>query len=493
MLTLTQAQVDAVDYLTPEEKQELDQHLIALADRIPACDYRTAPDWFHEGQRRLWESTALDTVASAGSQGGKTASEAPWLLREIQRCAPLIRRHNGGKFLYAGPTLTLMSAQAIPQFKELFEEQEQLGTLVLSPKPKFTFSKAGLLKIFGFCDVGPVTVHFAYTNDSSNLESMTAFAGVWDEAGQKENRLSSYGAFNRRLKLARTATFDDVLEYAPDWWVQTYYADEGGAATFGRRLWGTTPYEWNWFKNEVYDRAEKKQDGFTLVNWPSWNNPRVSEAECEKEKTLIPLWQWLMMYLGLYTKPAGVIYDTFDCELDTCDDFPVPTDWPIYPGVDFGSVNLGGVLVTFKPTQPEVLYVIHCYHAGRQRTYKDHIDGICGGYTVRVGCGGNKHGEDDSREAFRSKGLPLDEPPVNEVKVGIACVYEQVKPHRLMFFRSAAAAVIVDMQNYSRKLGPDGEPTEEIDEKSKWHLMDALRYIISKLRPNRKKRQWNFS
>jgi cytochrome c556 len=451
------------------------------------ADYRTAPTWFHEGQRRLWQSQAIDTVACAGTQGGKTACEAPWLLREIQRCAPLIRmlhEETGttAKFIYAGPTLELLKAQAIPSFKELFQEQERLGTLIEGNKPVFRFSKAGLKNLLGF-DACPVTVHFAYTKDSSNLESMTALAGVWDEAGQKENKRESYGAYNRRLKVARSTSFDAVLKYAPQWWIERFYDAETGDATFGRRLWGTTPYEWNWFKSEVYERAQSGHDGFALYNWPSWMSPRVSEDECRRELSRIPLWQWEMMYLGLFTKPAGVIYDTFDYDIDTCEPFAVPPHWLIWPGVDFGDINLCGVLLTEDPDS-KCLYLIREYLEG-SRTYPEWVAGVKGGYRVRVGAGGS-HQEGGWREAFRANGLPLDEPPINAVAVGIASVYEQIKTHNLIVFRSCRNT-IDQIQSYSRPVGPDGLPMEGIDKKSLGHYVDALRYIVSKLRPHRRK------
>jgi cytochrome c556 len=467
--------------------------LLTTQEPTPALDLRRpfgkfaegGSEAMHEGQLRLWDSAASDPIACAGTQGGKTNAESPWLLREIQRCAPLIRQQGSGKFIYAGPTLTLLKQQAIPSFKELFQEVEGLGRLIEGSKPYFRFSKEGLQKVLGFSDC-PVTVHFAYTNDSSNLESMTACAGVWDEAGQKDNKYESYGAYNRRLKVARSTTFESVLKFAPQWWIDWYYADEGGGARFGRRMWGTTPYEWNWFKTEVVDKAGEGApgpEGFELFNWPSWRNPRVSEASCNDELTNgMPLWQWQMMYLGIFTKPAGVIYDTFTFENNTCADFPVPAHWKKWPGVDFGSAHMGAVIVTENP-ETKVLFAIQETLAGN-KTFAEHVTEIRkGGYALQVGAGGS-HQEEGWREAFRTNGLPLDEPPVNDVKVGIGCVYGEVKTCSFVVFRSCKG-LIAEFGVYSRVLDADGQPTEEIAHKSRYHRLDAVRYIVSKLRPSK--------
>ena len=449
-------------------------------DTLPT-DYRVPPPWFHVGQQTVWDCDALDIVACAGTQGGKTSSEAPWLLREIQRCAPLIKSLGSGKFIYAGPTLELLKAQAIPAFRELFQEQEQLGRLIEGNKPVFRFSEAGLKKLLGDASC-PVTVHFAYTKDSSNLESMTALAGVWDEAGQKDNKQESYGAYNRRLKVARSATFASVWEDAPAWWKEWYGEPEGQSATFGRRLWGTTPYEWGWFKTEVVDRAIKNEAGFAFQNWPSWMNPRVSEAECRSELDKgMALWRWLMMYEGQFERPAGLIYDTFTYDLNTVQDFTVSPVWKKRPGGDFGLVNMGGVVVAEDP-QSRTLYVVHEYHGGN-KTFAEHAKGIRGDYALAPGAGGS-HQEGGWREAFRQQGIAFDEPPVNDVEVQIGCVYGEIKTRSLVIFRSCTR-LIGEIQSYSRELGKDGEPTDVIKDKAHYHLLDALRYIITKLRPPR--------
>ncbi len=471
----------------------MDALLKALSPEIePEIDARVPPDWFHAGQMSVWDCRAIDTVACAGTQGGKTACEAPWLLREIQRCAPVIKSLKSGKFIYAGPTLELLKAQAIPSFRELFQDELKLGRLIEGNKPYFKFSKSGLMRLLGFSDC-PVTVTFAYTKDSSNLESMTAAAGVWDEAGQKENKYASYGAYNRRLKVARSTTFASVVNDAPEWWKHRYFDAEGPEATFGRRLWGTTPYEWGWFKNEVIDRAEKPnpddRQGFDLKNWPSWMNSRVSEAECRKELDLgMPVWKWTRMYLGRFTRPAGIVYDTFDHERDTCNAFVIPNHWKIYPGVDFGSANTGAVLVAEDPASL-TLYVISEYREGN-KSFAEHAAGIRGKHPLQPGAGGS-HQEEGWREAFRKNGLALNEPPENAVAVQIGCVYGEIKAHSLQIFRSCKG-LIADVQNYSYVLGDDGNATDEIDNDAIYHLHSALRYVITRLRPPKKKRKGRF-
>jgi hypothetical protein len=373
-----------------------------------------------------------------------------------------------------------MAAQAIPTFKRAFETREKLGKLISGNKPEFRFSEEGCLKILGF--KAELKVVFAYANDSSNLESATAICGVWDEAGQKENKQESYEAFDRRLAAARSTRFEDVLEFAPQWWIERFYNVEGPEARFGRRLWGTTPYTWNWFKNLIYNRAEKKEDGFELCNWPSWLSPRVDEAVCKAKQAVMPMWRWLMMYMGQYTRPAGAIYDTFDYDRDTCKDFDIPPNWKVYPGVDFGLANVAGVLVAEDP-ETKTLYLIREYHAGCSRTIPDHIGDIVGPYKSQLlpGAAGS-HQESDNRSAYGSQGLILNEPPANSVDVQIQAVYAQIKAHNLQIFRSCQN-IIEDFQHYAYETDEAGNPTDKIEDKSTWHRLDACRYVVSMLRP----------
>jgi len=402
---------------------------------------------------RVWESSAQRIVACAGTQGGKTAIEAPWLLRELARCAPLIYEQGFGRAIYGGPTMTLMGKQAIPDFKRHFL---RFGEFVGSPSPVFKFHRQGLLEVFGFTHA-EVTVNFAYMNDSSNLESLTACCAVVDEVGQKEAKRESNEALSRRLLKARTAGY-------------------------GRCLYGTTPYTWDWFKDDLVDK--NGQHGIEVINWPSWMNPTVSEEVCRAELAAgMPLWKWEMMYLGMFTRPAGLIYDCFDPIRNVCERFPIPPDWKVYPGGDFGNNNTAFVLVAESPSG--VLYPCFEYLSPEARTVDENTAAVkASGYSLRPGAAGS-HQEEGWREAYRKSGLMLDEPPYSgpgSVEVQIQCVYEALKTENLIIPRDMVG-LLGEISSYSRELDDHNNPTERIANKATYHRLDALRSIVTKLRP----------
>lgn len=450
-----------------------------------------APEWFHQGQWRAWLSRALELVITAGNQGGKTAVLAPLMLREIQRCAPLIRKMKRGNFLYVGPTLQLLEAQAIPHFTELFEETHQLGKMISGGRPKFRFSPEGSKKLLGF--VAPIKVQFAYANDSSNLESVTALAGCWDEAGQKENKQESYEAYNRRLGIARATTFEQMHEWLTeqkllgefDWWIKAFYDIEGPKATFGRRFWATTPYEWNWFKTLVYDAAEKaKAKGdpkWELLNFETWMNPMHSEAECRSHLDGMPEWRWKMMYEGLYTKPAGLVFDCFDDRNILEDGWAVPDGWKRWIGLDFGDINTAAVVLVEDPESGDLALIAE-YHPGYALTYAEHVAKIKGLAKCTPDGAGGSHQEDGWREAFRKNGLPIGEPPNVGVPVQFGCVYEQLKTKKLRVMRSCTKT-IGQFNSFSHPLDDNQEPMDGYVDEKLMHMMAAVRYIVTKLRP----------
>ena len=69
------------------------------------------------------------------------------------------------------------------------------------------------------------------------------------------------------------------------------------------------------------------------------------------------------------------------------------------------------------------------------------------------------------------------EPPVHDVESGIDAVIELLRTFRLFVF-DTCDGTLDELGSYRRKLDNDGQVTDEIEGKSKYHYLDALRYVV---------------
>jgi len=282
----------------------------------------------HAGQESWWGSDWLDNAAVAGHQSGKTVMEPRLVLRDLQRCAPLVYFFGECRYIYAGPTFPLMEQQAFGYFTDLFVEELGLGRFYASGKPKFVFSEEGAQRLFGFVPRRAI-VHFAYAHDSNNIESMRAIGAVCDETGQTEFKQQSYKAIDRRLTIARG--FNRPGPAREEMW--RAWEGAGGRRhewLFGRRHVASTPYERNWFKHVIYDKAldprsfareaqlARRQNGtmegtYMLHNWPTWITGLTTEKyersriDNGKSDSLTPD-EFVMFIEGRYAKPTGAVF-----------------------------------------------------------------------------------------------------------------------------------------------------------------------------------------
>jgi hypothetical protein len=132
----------------------------------------------------------------------------------------------------------------------------------------------------------------------------------------------------------------------------------------------------------------------------------------------------------------------------------------------------------------------HCYHL------------LKGEPGLPEACVGGSHSEGQWRSAFRAggvvrglpafpqghkvSGLPMREPDIKEVEVGIDRVYGAHKRGELFVF-SDLSRYLEEKQTYSRELDDAGAPTEEIADKEAYHLMDAERHVVGWLVRGRKR------
>lgn len=398
---------------------------------------------FHPGQKRAWASEKRFVCVLAGTQGGKTSFGPHWLYREIVRRGP-------GDYMVVTPTFPLLEMKALPEFLRLFQQQLQLGRYVASPVRKFTFSAAGGKRTFGRdydAKKQPTQIFFGYAADPESLESATAKAAWLDEAGQKKFKLASWQAILRRLSLAQ-----------------------------GRVLITTTPYSLGWLKQELWDKwkAGSARD-VDVIRFESITNPMFPRAEYQAAKERLPAWKFDLFYRAMFTRPAGLIYDSFDEATHVVPRFSLPASWPRYLGLDFGGVNTAGMFYAQEPGTGR-LYAYREYLAGG-RTAEEHARELLKGEPMVPQCVGGSKSEGQWRREFQKAGLPVRSPLISEVEVGIDRVYGWHKGGKLFVFGDLVQ-YLEQKQTYSRVLDDSDQPTEEIEDKETFHLMDAERYIL---------------
>lgn len=420
--------------------------------------YQVTPDGamelhFHANQWRAWDSEARFIAVLAGTQGGKTSFGPHWLYREICWCG-------AGDYMVVTPTYPLMKKKALPEFKRIFEKELGLGKYVGGSTHTFTFSSDGEIRSFGRKQDRPTTVMLGHAQDPDSLESATA-KGAWlDEAGQKKFKLGSWEAILRRLSIHQ-----------------------------GRVLITTTPYNLGWLKSKIWDpwmAANKDHPEIDVIRFRSIDNPAFPRAEYERARRDLPQWKFDMFYNALFTRPAGLIYDCIDESKHIIPRFTIPDEWPRYLGLDFGGVNTAGIFYAQDPNSKR-LYGYREYKAG-QRSAAEHAYHLRQGEPMIPDCVGGSKSEGQWRTEFRQAvyqdkkvGLPVREPLITDVEVGIDRVYGANKRDEIYYFDDLDG-FLEEKRTYSRELDEAGEPTEKIEDKNSFHFMDAERYIIGYLK-----------
>lgn len=398
----------------------------------------------HPGQGRAWRSTARFLAIIAGSQSGKT-SFLPWLLwREIERCGP-------GDYLAVTASYDLLKLKFLPALRNCFEHILRRGrywsgdrVIELADPERGFLAKVATDPMWG-------RIILRSASAEGGLESATAKAAILDEAGQDEFCVEHWEAVLRRLSISQ-----------------------------GRAIIGTTPYNLGWLKTFFYDRWTDGDPDYEVVQFKSIENPIFPREEYERAKATLPAWRFDMMYQGLFSRPAGVIYDCFDEVLHLCEPVAIPSVWPVYLGVDFGGANTAVLWIAEEPGTDRLFVFDESLSGGKSTP--QHAAELTAKATGKnlVAAWGGAPGETQQRWDWGAAGIPMHQPTVGDLEAGIDRVTQLLREKRLKIFRSCRG-LIDEIGSYRRKLDKSGQPTEEIEDKRRYHRLDALRYVASGL------------
>lgn len=424
-------------------------------------DTKTLVYNLHQGQMRVWESAARFVAMLAGTQSGKTTFGPPWLHREIQNTA---RDGETNDYLAVTANFKLYQRKMLPELLDYFVRTLGIGKfwagamiieLAENLQPGRFLAKTENDKMWG-------RIILCSAEAPAGLESATAKAAWLDEAGHPDFKRIAWEATQRRLSLYQ-----------------------------GRVLFTTTLYDWGWLKLEVYDRCKAGDKDYDVIQFDSTMNPAFPKEEYERMERTMPRWKFDLFYRGQFSRPAGLIYDSFHPEICKIprimvDGIIKPT-WPRYVGHDFGPVHTSALWYAIDPATG-YLYLYRTYLTHEKKTAAQNVaewKRLTGEEPIRKrvgGAGGSQAADEGWRQAYTMAGWPISEPNVKEVEIGIDRVYAWHKTDRL-FIPDDEFDYLAEKMSYSRELDEAYNPTNKIKNKETFHLMDGERYILSDFAP----------
>jgi hypothetical protein len=232
-----------------------------------------------------------------------------------------------------------------------------------------------------------------------------------------------------------------------------------------------------WLKSEVFDKWKGGDKDFDVIQFDSTMNPSFPKNEFERARGSLPEWRFNMFYRGQFAKPAGLIYADF-MDYMVIQPFSIPPIWDRVVGVDFGGANTCLLWFALNPNDGR-WYLYDEYLQGGKST-REHA-----GYVVSrpedldetVYVGGSL-GEKQARIDWAEGGIRIAAPPFDNVEAGIDKVTEAIKTDKLRVF-STIKGWRDEVGTYRRETDADGQTTEKIQQKRKYHRMDATRYAFS--------------
>lgn len=403
----------------------------------------------HYYQGLAYTSQARFTFVIAGSQSGKTSFGPWWMVSKIYGNGKTPGM-GGGDYIAATSTFDMFKLKMLPETRAIFETILKLGKYWPGDKVlelrdpdtgKFWARKPGD-KMWG-------RIILRSANSPGALEAMTAKAAWLDECGQDTFGYDAWEAVLRRLAL-----------------------NEGCV------LGTTTPYNLGWLKREVHDRWVNGDKDYKVIQFPSIANPSFPRREYLRAKRTLPDWRFKMFYQGLFARPAGMVYDCFDEATMTFQPFDIPGDeGRVGVGLDFGGANTAQLWAWLDPTTG-IWYVFMESLSGGKSTQEHAAETRLKAQPYnRVEYIGGAFSETQYRMDWNKAGIPVQRPYTDDVEIGISAVIEMFKEGKLKISKELRG-LLSELATYSRVLDAENQPTNAISNKSSYHRLDCLRYLI---------------
>ncbi|MDB4726493.1 terminase family protein [bacterium] len=271
---------------------------------------------------------------------------------------------------------------------------------------------------------------------------------------------------------------DEAGLYSKLWWDTAVQRASLHKGTFILLL--TTPYTMNWLKTSFYDLFMAGDKDYFLATVPirdkktnrivgrrmpwSGDNPYYNTKGIKRAFKTLPDWKFKMLYCAMFTRPAGLVFDTYE----KCDPFDIPDDWYKYIGLDFGFNHPCGIIWIAKCPDTGVTYVYKEYKEVGKTTADLYMkikedEAIC--YADPAAAG--------TIADLQAMGLDIRK-GLKDRKAGVLSLLAAFRTGELKVF-SNLSRLIDELQTYHYLVDKQGDITEEMC-KVNDDLIDPLRY-----------------
>jgi hypothetical protein len=260
----------------------------------------------------------------------------------------------------------------------------------------------------------------------------------------------------------------------------------------GQELLTTTPYNLGWLLTEI---AQQNGKGIHVEKWRSIDRPGFPKETYEYMRQHLPPWRFRMMYDAEFERPAGLIYGSFNESVCVIDRFEIPSNWLVYTGHDFGRDNPAALFTAQDPATGNFFH-FHEYIPGPGLSVHERVEAwkkiIClpgeqgkenpKTHNVIKRIGGSVNGEEETRQAYNAHGWIINAPKLKNVEPRIDKVIGLHQLNKIFAFRDMAH-YLDEKRTFSRKLDSSGQPTAEIDNEARYHLVSCEQYEMSDFTP----------
>lgn len=410
---------------------------------------RTVLTNLHEGQMRAWESASRFVFMIAGKQSGKTIFGPVWLLRKIVELG-------AGDYLATSATFDLFKLKMLPALKQFFVSDLGIARYWAGDQ------------VLEICDLATGRFGAEFGHEGEKMWARIILRSADSEKGMQS-------------ATAKAAWLDEPGLYGSDVWKDIRARL---ALNVAPALGTTSVYNMGWLKQQIYDAWLRGDGEIDVIQFSSKLSPFFSDEEYESLRQSMPGWQFRMDYDAEFGRPPAPIYEAFIDKLredggHKVRRFLIPQEWPRMVSIDPGVINPGKIWVAYD-AQNDIYFIYRAEKGGERRTSKEHAQ-----WDIERAKKGNERviwwaigakSEKYWRQDYRGAGAQgVREPDTDVVEEGIDRCDLLIRQHRV-YVMDDLVEFIDEALRYARVI-KDGVVTNEIKDKSTFHLMDAFRYF----------------